>query len=494
MFETSEIICISDSLDLLFTGDFTDNSILSWVNPNGIVIGDSVNYRTGFSEPGEYTIEVTVEEDGCISEVFSLEVEVEAELTLPDPGIQCESTTESIEFSWPDLDCASSYTIFINGSELGTLNGTSFELDNLAPGTQIQLDLMANSDCVCGDQIFSTTCVVEACTDFQLDFNEVSAACLADASPMQLDFSVVGNPDLSDLTWSGSGVDNDGVFDPAAAGPGDHMVTVSFGIGNCFYTDSGIITIFDSPTAEISAMDPSCSGITDGSLEILPSGGDQNYTITVNNEVVTNTLLDSIQGDTYVINIVDGNLCAYNETIVLNQPSDQDLAIIGNTVVIAGDSNLYSVNTTIPVDEIISITWFNDLGEVLCDSLDCIDFEFAPENDMNICVLVEYGDGCIAEDCIEIRAEEIRRIYLPNTFSPNDDGVNDLWQIFPNNEVASMPLLQIYNRWGERIFEERDLSLDGSSPSWDGQFKGRRLNPGVYVYSCLLYTSPSPRD
>jgi gliding motility-associated-like protein len=69
----------------------------------------------------------------------------------------------------------------------------------------------------------------------------------------------------------------------------------------------------------------------------------------------------------------------------------------------------------------------------------------------------------------------LTNIYIPNAFSPNDDGRNDLFQVFgPEIEVRQ---LSIFNRWGSLVYEG-----DGSDAYWDGQINGQRANTGVYIY------------
>ena len=67
---------------------------------------------------------------------------------------------------------------------------------------------------------------------------------------------------------------------------------------------------------------------------------------------------------------------------------------------------------------------------------------------------------------------------IPNTFSPNDDNNNDTWIItgieaFPNN------LVQIYNRWGQSVFQESRYT---NQKAWDGTINGKKANAGVYFY------------
>jgi gliding motility-associated-like protein len=72
-------------------------------------------------------------------------------------------------------------------------------------------------------------------------------------------------------------------------------------------------------------------------------------------------------------------------------------------------------------------------------------------------------------------------IEMPNTFSPNDDGINDYWSLnFPNYEEAS---LVIFNKWGNQIWEFNG----GNTMSWDGKTKdGLDIPSGTYYYTIEL--------
>jgi gliding motility-associated-like protein len=66
-------------------------------------------------------------------------------------------------------------------------------------------------------------------------------------------------------------------------------------------------------------------------------------------------------------------------------------------------------------------------------------------------------------------------LYIPNTFTPNNDGRNDFFLAYGNN-VAKFRM-RIYNQWGEFVFESQNL-LRG----WDGTYRGNMQPTGVYVY------------
>jgi gliding motility-associated-like protein len=66
-------------------------------------------------------------------------------------------------------------------------------------------------------------------------------------------------------------------------------------------------------------------------------------------------------------------------------------------------------------------------------------------------------------------------VFVANVFSPNGDGFNDVLHL--KGKGISQFLFTIYDRWGEKVFETTDISI-----GWDGNFKGKPMDPGVFVY------------
>jgi gliding motility-associated-like protein len=79
--------------------------------------------------------------------------------------------------------------------------------------------------------------------------------------------------------------------------------------------------------------------------------------------------------------------------------------------------------------------------------------------------------------------KRIAKVYVPNVFSPNYDGLNDKFTVYSNDEVKIIDQLRIYDRWGEFIFELRNFPPNDSNFGWDGTFRNRQMNPAVYVYT-----------
>lgn len=90
--------------------------------------------------------------------------------------------------------------------------------------------------------------------------------------------------------------------------------------------------------------------------------------------------------------------------------------------------------------------------------------------------------GCTVESTFSLLKGRCP-VYVPNAFSPNNDGVNDRFQIFSNDEsVALIQSYLIFDRWGELIYESRDFFPTDVSLFWDGAFRGRPVSVGVYTY------------
>ncbi|MBL7699797.1 MAG: gliding motility-associated C-terminal domain-containing protein [Chitinophagaceae bacterium] len=85
-------------------------------------------------------------------------------------------------------------------------------------------------------------------------------------------------------------------------------------------------------------------------------------------------------------------------------------------------------------------------------------------------------NGCESTDDIKIQAYTGPDIYVPNAFSPNNDGVNDDFKIFPVG-IKTFKYLAVYNRWGHRIYYSTDVSK-----GWNGVAGSKMADAGAYVW------------
>ncbi len=90
-------------------------------------------------------------------------------------------------------------------------------------------------------------------------------------------------------------------------------------------------------------------------------------------------------------------------------------------------------------------------------------------------VAYKKGDQSIQSVSNEVTIVPSMTMYVPNTFTPNGDGLNDTFGI--SGEAITEFTMMIYNRWGQLIFE-----TSNANQRWDGTLQGEKAAEGSYVY------------
>ncbi len=97
-------------------------------------------------------------------------------------------------------------------------------------------------------------------------------------------------------------------------------------------------------------------------------------------------------------------------------------------------------------------------------------------------LVVENAYGCTDTLQKLVRVENIVNIFTPNSFTPDGDGLNDTWRVHIVGIDAQNFHLQIFNRWGETVFESKDPEGE-----WDGTYGGKLVKSGTYMWVLRAY-------
>jgi gliding motility-associated-like protein len=113
---------------------------------------------------------------------------------------------------------------------------------------------------------------------------------------------------------------------------------------------------------------------------------------------------------------------------------------------------------------------------------DCQETEVTALESTTYVVDVLSAHGCRASDSVNIYLFcDGRQVFLPNVFTPNNDGKNDVF--YPRGTgINLVKSFRIYNRWGELLFERSNFQLNDETYAWDGIYQGETVRPDVYVY------------
>lgn len=168
--------------------------------------------------------------------------------------------------------------------------------------------------------------------------------------------------------------------------------------------------------------------------------------------------------------------CKGDTVVQVTVPPLPEINIIEDPVIPVGSSISLPVSYT---GNIVSYNWI-PATNLSCD--DCANPVANPKFTTRYMVQVTDNNGCMNTRGITVNVQcNDKNYFVPNTFSPNNDGRND--RFYPRgSNITRISSMKIFNRWGEQLFERRNFSANDPAAGWDGTIKGKPANPDVYIY------------
>lgn len=226
--------------------------------------------------------------------------------------------------------------------------------------------------------------------------------------------------------------------------------------------------------SEFDAVGTICLDTEDGKLTataIGGRGGRYTYTLEPGFYVTANGIFRNLAANTYTLRVMDTAGCFLDTVFTINLPSDpltvniqkEDLKCIGRgnegtaEAVTSGGTPPYTYlwNSTPVQTSSIASNLYQGLHQV-----DVVD-----------------AQGCLVRDSVFIEPGPCcTEVFLPNAFSPNDDGNNDEFRILSTAGIE-LTQFEVYNRWGIRVWQ-----TNNTRSSWDGQYGGEKAEAGTYHY------------
>lgn len=253
---------------------------------------------------------------------------------------------------------------------------------------------------------------------------------------------------------------------------GSYHVTVSDVLG-CVKDSSFTLTQPTLLQHTLQAVLNHCVVPCNGEAICTATGGTQPYIYTWNNGQ-TNASIENLCAGTYTVTIKDNHNCTLIDDITV-----QDNIEILNLNTTASRTEIYEGEVTH-----LSTTTYPEASYQWTPTAPLF-YEQLPETDARPLITTEFqvemkdSKGCLWYDTIVVNVIDLicgePNIYIPNAFSPNENGSNDVLKI--RGIVIDKLYFAIYDRWGNKLFETSDQSI-----GWDGTYKGEFCNPGVYVY------------
>lgn len=287
-----------------------------------------------------------------------------------------------------------------------------------------------------------------------------------------------------DIMGSGGDGDYTYLWDNGSIAPfrsdvpaGPYRVTLTDSKG-C--TRDTVITLVDPPLLTIGDIQSSnviCYGQETGVISLLGAGGRPPYKYGINgSSFQSDNKFIGLRATRYTIAVEDAGGCTASQDVTITQPlpllvdAGLDLSInLGQKITLFASPNNASVKYQWSPADLVN-----------CST--CQTTVAGPLRTVRFKIEVTDPVGCKATDELLVTVIKNRPIYPPNAFSPNQDGKNDFFTLYGGPAARKIRRLQIFDRWGEQMFEAKDLPLGQESLGWNGFYRDQLMPSGVYVY------------
>jgi gliding motility-associated-like protein len=162
---------------------------------------------------------------------------------------------------------------------------------------------------------------------------------------------------------------------------------------------------------------------------------------------------------------------------------DRTVTVWPRPAIEAGPNKTIIVGTSVTItptgDPVVDYLWTPPTG-LSCTN--CYSTVASPKNTSAYTIRVTDANGCVNSDIITVIVLcNEQNVFIPNTFSPNNDGVNDVF--YPRGKgLFKIQGIRIFNRWGEMVFQKINLLPNDPASGWNGSYNGKLLGNDVYTY------------
>lgn len=223
---------------------------------------------------------------------------------------------------------------------------------------------------------------------------------------------------------------------------------------------------------------PGCDGEDTGNIAVeTVEGGTPLYQYSLSGAPFTDAFIyEGLTAGFYTLAVQDANGCQEDTAGLL-------VAALIPTVD-AGDDLSLSLGETQILHPFVDLTpqAINWSPAIWLSCSACLEPLAGPYETTVYTLTVTSADGCVRSDSLTIFVEKIRDIFVPNIFTPNQDGINDAATVFAGKSVRQVKSFRVFSRWGELVFEQYNFPPNSPSKGWDGRFKNRSLPEGVYAW------------
>ena len=261
---------------------------------------------------------------------------------------------------------------------------------------------------------------------------------------------------------------------------GKYQVTITDTLG-CFVVLDTALNSPTVPTIYFTSKDLKCYENNDGEIRIdSVTNGRKPFTYDFDLQgFSSNTTFKNLAAVPHLISVKDAFGCQIDTTKTLKQPAKINVDLGKDTTISLGETVFIEAFTNLSPLEIDKIRW-NDFVVPTCPT--CLQTLVRPTFSTGYLLYLTDKTGCTNFDVKTVFVRDTLPVFVPTTFSPNDDGINDYFTIFTNGKILNIKQLRIFDRWGNLLFEGNNIIANDPQQGWDGKYKNTPQAVDIYVF------------
>ncbi|TNE64429.1 MAG: hypothetical protein EP344_03815 [Bacteroidetes bacterium] len=257
---------------------------------------------------------------------------------------------------------------------------------------------------------------------------------------------------------------------------GDYTLTVT-DAADCSETATATVDNYPPISFSLSADSVQCFGEQNGAIRILSPDTSLLYSLDGGHYFQT-LAFQQLSAGAYTVFAEDIYGCVETQQITVAEPPAVVVSLPEDETILLGDS--IQIQIYLPNAGLVGYAW-QDTAFLSCAS--CPDPVARPLYDIHYVLTVTNASGCSATDDMFIRVDRDLLVYVPNVMAPGGrSDLNGRFLLSFGPSVTRVERLQIFDRWGALVHEVRDAAPQDETKAWDGTWKGKLVQPGVYVW------------
>ena len=447
--------CEGDLVQIGIQPVLQDSVSFQWIPSDGLTNANLPNPYAVVSESRTYRLVITNQycSDTLVQQIFTSPIE---NLNLITQNVSCPQESDGFALVDSEFDSLIIGYSWSNG-QMGVDSIGGLSVGNYSVLVE---DVFGCSF----EENFSISSVSELNINISVDSNACGNSCNG-----QIHILAQNGVEPYSIIWSDSSLNG---FDLTGLCDGVYVFEMQDAQG-CSVSDTIILESLYNISTSIRKTDNNCEQGCGATAVVEASGGTLPYSYLWSNSQTTSSIEDLCCG-VYYVEITDSNQCTAIDSVEISYTNT-----LSNIQINASHTRVFDgEQITLSVDFIPNMYYYWTPSENLSSPLSYTTNATVYESGFYF-VTVTDNHGCEVKDSVFIEVDIVNcerpNIYVPNVFTPNNDGKNDI--VFVKGEWIESFEFEVFDRWGETVF-----FTDKLSEGWDGTFNGKDCDAAVYFY------------